>query len=64
MLFGDQPDRPAEDTGYSEWDIRQFEQATGATVGGTPGDTPPLRVAVCPAGSLDPVDGLALPGHA
>jgi hypothetical protein len=37
---GDRPDHPAEDAGYSEWDIHQFETARGVTVGGTPGDTP------------------------
>lgn len=31
---------PPEDAGYSEWDIAQFEQATGLQVGGTAGDAP------------------------
>ncbi|MCE5241200.1 LamG domain-containing protein [bacterium] len=37
---GDSPGHPAEDAGYSEWDIAQFEKAVGVTVGGTAGDTP------------------------
>lgn len=37
---GDSREHPAEDAGYSEWDLKQFEQATGLTVGGTPGDAP------------------------
>jgi len=37
---GDRADRPAEDAGYSEWDIHQFETALGLTVGGVAGDTP------------------------
>ena len=37
---GDAANRPPEGAGYSEWDVRQFEQATGTTVGGTPGDAP------------------------
>lgn len=37
---GDARNRPPEDAGYSEWDIQQFEKATGKTVGGTAGDTP------------------------
>lgn len=37
---GDARNHPPEEAGYSEWDISQFEQATGKTVGGTEGDTP------------------------
>lgn len=37
---GDRANRPAEDAGYSEWDIAQFEKASGLQVGGTAGDTP------------------------
>lgn len=36
---GDSPEHPAEDAGYSEWDIAEFEKDTGLTVGGTKGDT-------------------------
>ena len=35
---GDAATRPPEDAGYSEWDVQQFEKATGRTVGGTAGD--------------------------
>ncbi|MBU0611154.1 MAG: hypothetical protein KKI08_24960 [Armatimonadetes bacterium] len=37
---GDRADHPAEDAGYSEWDLSQLEQALGIKVGGTAGDTP------------------------
>lgn len=37
---GDAAKRPPEEAGYSEWDIQQFEKATGRTVGGSAGDAP------------------------
>lgn len=37
---GDSQKHPAEDAGYSEWDLAQFERALGLQVGGTAGDTP------------------------
>lgn len=37
---GDAPNRPPEDAGYSEWNIEEFQRATGLSVPGTPGDAP------------------------
>lgn len=37
---GDAANRPPEEAGYSEWDVQQFEKATGRKVGGTAGDAP------------------------